>query len=122
MARRNFAVLCERRNCGIARKSESHALFTLTRTSKAQAANYPFCYDDRRPGVVRCPDSRSGDAHLNMSKSVSTGARRVSNCRHRGLSQAQARAEGLENRFQSYSRGGRVVQGSLFREMLTFIM
>jgi hypothetical protein len=52
------APYVERWNRRAAERREIHALNAVTRTQKAQAANYPFCTIDPNVGVVTVPDPR----------------------------------------------------------------
>src|ERR1700681_821151 len=75
----------------------------VTRTRKAQAANYPFCTIDPNQGVVAVPDLRL-ETLAKMSKSVRTVPAAIEFVDIAGLVAGASQGEGLGNQFLSHIR------------------
>ena len=75
----------------------------MTRTRKAQAANYPFCTIEPNQGVVAVPDSRL-ETLAKMSKSVRTVPAAIEFVDIAGLVAGASQGEGLGNQFLSHIR------------------
>ena len=102
---------------GLPNVGKSTLFNAVTRTRKAQAANYPFCTIEPNQGVVTVPDARL-ETLAKMSKSVRTVPAAIEFVDIAGLVAGASQGEGLGQPVsQSYSRGGRDrAGGSLFRE------
>lgn len=75
----------------------------VTRTRKAQAANYPFCTIEPNVGVVTVPDSRL-DWVAAMSKSEKVVPASIELVDIAGLVKGASQGEGLGNQFLSHIR------------------
>ena len=75
----------------------------LTNSSKAQAANFPFCTIDPNVGVVPVPDKRLGKLS-EVSKSKKTINTTISFVDIAGLVKGASKGEGLGNKFLSHIR------------------
>lgn len=88
---------------GLPNVGKSTLFNALTRTRKAEAANYPFCTIDPNTGVVQVPDSRlDALARLSNSKKVVPAA--VEFVDIAGLVRGASKGEGLGNQFLSHIR------------------
>ena len=87
---------------GLPNVGKSTLFNAVTRTQKAQAANYPFCTIDPNLGVVTVPIpgwKRSGNSRIAKDHS---GRDRVRG--HRGTREGASAGEGLGNQFLSHIR------------------
>jgi len=75
----------------------------VTRTRKAEAANYPFCTIEPNQGVVSVPDPRL-DALAKLSKSARTVPAAIEFVDIAGLVEGASQGEGLGNQFLSHIR------------------
>ena len=75
----------------------------VTRTRKAQAANYPFCTIEPNVGVVTVPDSRL-DWLAAMSKSEKVVPASIELVDIAGLVKGASQGEGLGNQFLTHIR------------------
>ncbi|HEX4084063.1 MAG TPA: redox-regulated ATPase YchF [Chthoniobacteraceae bacterium] len=88
---------------GLPNVGKSTLFNAVTRTRKAQAANYPFCTIDPNQGVVIVPDPRlEALAELSHSKKVVPAA--IEFVDIAGLVRGASRGEGLGNQFLSHIR------------------
>ena len=88
---------------GLPNVGKSTLFNAVTRTRKAQAANYPFCTIDPNVGVVAVPDSRLDVlAKLSRSKNVVPAA--IEFVDIAGLVKGASTGEGLGNQFLSHIR------------------
>jgi ribosome-binding ATPase len=88
---------------GLPNVGKSTLFNAVTRTRKAQAANYPFCTIDPNQGVVEVPDLRL-EALAKMSKSVRTVPAAIEFVDIAGLVAGASQGEGLGNQFLSHIR------------------
>src|ERR1700761_3696458 len=88
---------------GLPNVGKSTLFNAVTRTRKAQAANYPFCTIDPNQGVVAVPDLRL-EALAKMSKSVRTVPAAIEFVDIAGLVRGASQGEGLGNQFLSHIR------------------
>ena len=75
----------------------------LTNSSKAQAANFPFCTIDPNVGIVPVPDNRLENL-AKISKSKKTINTTISFVDIAGLVKGASKGEGLGNKFLSHIR------------------
>ena len=88
---------------GLPNVGKSTLFNAVTRTRKAQAANYPFCTIDPNVGVVTVPDPRlDALAKLSHSKKVVPAA--IEFVDIAGLVKGASAGEGLGNQFLSHIR------------------
>jgi ribosome-binding ATPase len=88
---------------GLPNVGKSTLFNAVTRTRKAQAANYPFCTIDPNQGIVAVPDSRL-ESLAKMSKSVRTVPAAIEFVDIAGLVAGASQGEGLGNQFLSHIR------------------
>ncbi|MFL6588678.1 MAG: redox-regulated ATPase YchF [Chthoniobacterales bacterium] len=88
---------------GLPNVGKSTLFNAVTRTRKAQAANYPFCTIDPNLGVVIVPDSRLGAlSKLSHSQKIIPAA--IEFVDIAGLVKGASAGEGLGNQFLSHIR------------------
>src|ERR1043166_893592 len=88
---------------GLPNVGKSTLFNAVTRTRKAQAANYPFCTIDPNQGVVTVPDPRLDVlAKLSHSKKIVPAA--IEFVDIAGLVKGASQGEGLGNQFLSHIR------------------
>jgi GTP-binding protein YchF len=88
---------------GLPNVGKSTLFNAVTRTRKAQAANFPFCTIEPNVGIVNVPDSRLDDlAKLSGSKKIIHAA--IEFVDIAGLVQGASEGEGLGNQFLSHIR------------------
>jgi ribosome-binding ATPase len=88
---------------GLPNVGKSTLFNALTRTRKAQAANFPFCTIEPNTGVVNVPDRRLGVlAELSKSEKVIPAA--IEFVDIAGLVKGASEGEGLGNQFLSHIR------------------
>jgi hypothetical protein len=88
---------------GLPNVGKSTLFNAVTRTQKAQAANYPFCTIDPNVGVVTVPDPRlAALAKLSSSKKLVPAA--IEFVDIAGLVKGASAGEGLGNQFLSHIR------------------
>ena len=88
---------------GLPNVGKSTLFNALTNSSKAQAANFPFCTIDPNVGVVPVPDERLNKLS-NISKSKKTINTTISFVDIAGLVKGASKGEGLGNKFLSHIR------------------
>ena len=88
---------------GLPNVGKSTLFNAVTRTRKAEAANYPFCTIEPNQGVVIVPDSRL-DQLSALSKSQKTIPAVVEFVDIAGLVKGASQGEGLGNQFLSHIR------------------
>jgi ribosome-binding ATPase len=88
---------------GLPNVGKSTLFNALTRTRKADAANYPFCTIDPNIGVVTVPDPRL-DTLSKMSASKKTVPAAIEFVDIAGLVKGASQGEGLGNKFLSHIR------------------
>lgn len=88
---------------GLPNVGKSTLFNALTRTRKAEAANYPFCTIDPNVGVVNVPDPRL-DELARMSKSEKIVPAAIEMVDIAGLVKGASEGEGLGNQFLSHIR------------------
>jgi len=88
---------------GLPNVGKSTLFNALTRSRKAEAANYPFCTIDPNVGVVNVPDARL-DALAALSKSARVIPATIEFCDIAGLVKGASQGEGLGNKFLSHIR------------------
>src|SRR6202049_570843 len=88
---------------GLPNVGKSTLFNAVTRTHKAQPANYPFCTIDPNQGVVAVPDPRL-ETLAKMSKSVRTVPAAIEFVDIAGLVAGASQGEGLGNQFLSHIR------------------
>ena len=88
---------------GLPNVGKSTLFNALTRTRKAEAANYPFCTIDPNIGIVEVPDLRLGvlAAIANPQKVIPTTMEFVDIA---GLVEGASKGEGLGNKFLAHIR------------------
>ncbi len=88
---------------GLPNVGKSTLFNALTNSSKAQAANFPFCTIDPNIGVVPVPDNRLKDlAKVSKSKKIINTT--ISFVDIAGLVKGASKGEGLGNKFLSHIR------------------
>jgi ribosome-binding ATPase len=88
---------------GLPNVGKSTLFNAVTRTRKAEAANYPFCTIEPNQGVVSVPDPRL-DALAKLSKSARTVPAAIEFVDIAGLVEGASEGEGLGNQFLSHIR------------------
>ena len=88
---------------GLPNVGKSTLFNALTNSSKAQAANFPFCTIDPNVGVVPVPDNRL-DNLAKISKSKKKINTTISFVDIAGLVKGASKGEGLGNKFLSHIR------------------
>jgi hypothetical protein len=88
---------------GLPNVGKSTLFNAVTRTRKAQAANYPFCTIDPNQGIVSVPDPRL-ETLAKMSRSVRTVPAAIEFVDIAGLVAGASEGEGLGNQFLSHIR------------------
>lgn len=88
---------------GLPNVGKSTLFNAVTRTRKAQAANFPFCTIDPNVGVVSVPDERL-DALTALSRSQKTIPTAIEFVDIAGLVAGASEGEGLGNQFLSHIR------------------
>jgi ribosome-binding ATPase len=88
---------------GLPNVGKSTLFNAVTRTRKAEAANYPFCTIEPNKGVVSVPDPRL-DALAKLSKSARMVPAAIEFVDIAGLVQGASEGEGLGNQFLSHIR------------------
>ena len=88
---------------GLPNVGKSTLFNALTNSSKAQAANFPFCTIDPNVGVVPVPDERLKKLS-EISKSKKTINTTISFVDIAGLVKGASKGEGLGNKFLSHIR------------------
>ncbi len=88
---------------GLPNVGKSTLFNALTNSSKAQAANFPFCTIDPNVGVVPVPDERLSKLS-EVSKSKKTINTTISFVDIAGLVKGASKGEGLGNKFLSHIR------------------
>ena len=88
---------------GLPNVGKSTLFNALTNSSKAQAANFPFCTIDPNIGVVPVPDERLENL-AKISKSKKTINTTISFVDIAGLVKGASKGEGLGNKFLSHIR------------------
>lgn len=88
---------------GLPNVGKSTLFNALTRTRKAQAANYPFCTIEPNTGIVTVPDPRL-DRLSALSKSKKTVPAIIEMVDIAGLVRGASQGEGLGNQFLSHIR------------------
>ena len=104
-----FIIMLQAGIVGILPNVGKSTLFNaLTKTRKAEAANYPFCTIDPNVGVVQVPDSRLEP----LAKLVSTSTiipAAIEMVDIAGLVEGASKGEGLGNKFwQMYAKSMRL--------------
>ena len=88
---------------GLPNVGQSTLFNALTNSSKAQAANFPFCTIDPNVGVVPVPDDRLKNlAKISISKKIINTT--ISFVDIAGLVKGASKGEGLGNKFLSHIR------------------
>jgi GTP-binding protein YchF len=88
---------------GLPNVGKSTLFNALTNSSKAQAANFPFCTIDPNVGVVPVPDERL-DKLVEISKSKKKISTTIEFVDIAGLVKGSSKGEGLGNKFLSHIR------------------
>lgn len=88
---------------GLPNVGKSTLFNALTRTRKAEAANYPFCTIDPNTGVVQVPDPRL-EVLAKLSKSQKIIPAAIEFVDIAGLVRGASKGEGLGNQFLSHIR------------------
>jgi ribosome-binding ATPase len=88
---------------GLPNVGKSTLFNAVTRTRKAQAANYPFCTIDPNLGVVTVPDSRL-EVLAKLSRSLKIVPAAIEFVDIAGLVKGASTGEGLGNQFLSHIR------------------
>jgi ribosome-binding ATPase len=88
---------------GLPNVGKSTLFNAVTRTRKAEAANYPFCTIEPNQGIVLVPDARL-EVLARMSKSIRTIPAAIEFVDIAGLVQGASQGEGLGNQFLSHIR------------------
>jgi GTP-binding protein YchF len=88
---------------GLPNVGKSTLFNALTNSSKAQAANFPFCTIDPNVGVVPVPDERL-DKLVEISKSKKKISTTIEFVDIAGLVKGASKGEGLGNKFLSHIR------------------
>ena len=88
---------------GLPNVGKSTLFNAVTKTQKAQAANYPFCTIDPNVGIVTVPDARlAALSKLSNSKKIVPAA--IEFVDIAGLVKGASSGEGLGNQFLSHIR------------------
>ena len=88
---------------GLPNVGKSTLFNALTNSSKAQAANFPFCTIDPNVGIVPVPDNRLENlAKISKSKKIINTT--ISFVDIAGLVKGASKGEGLGNKFLSHIR------------------
>jgi GTP-binding protein YchF len=88
---------------GLPNVGKSTLFNAVTRTRKAQAANYPFCTIDPNTGIVTVPDERLGKlSAISKSQKVIPAAFEFVDIA--GLVKGASEGEGLGNKFLTHIR------------------
>ena len=88
---------------GLPNVGKSTLFNALTNSSKAQAANFPFCTIDPNVGIVAVPDRRLNNlARISVSKKIINTT--ISFVDIAGLVKGASKGEGLGNKFLSHIR------------------
>ena len=88
---------------GLPNVGKSTLFNALTNSSKAQAANFPFCTIDPNIGIVDVPDDRINTLHK-LSKSKKKINTNITFVDIAGLVKGASKGEGLGNKFLSHIR------------------
>ncbi|HEY3172879.1 MAG TPA: redox-regulated ATPase YchF [Thermoanaerobaculia bacterium] len=88
---------------GLPNVGKSTLFNALTRTRKAEAANYPFCTIDPNVGVVTVPDSRL-EPLAKIARTTRTVPTTIEFLDIAGLVKGASKGEGLGNRFLQHIR------------------
>ena len=88
---------------GLPNVGKSTLFNALTNSSKAQAANFPFCTIEPNVGIVPVPDERL-DKLVNISKSKKKISTTIEFVDIAGLVAGASKGEGLGNKFLSHIR------------------
>lgn len=88
---------------GLPNVGKSTLFNAVTRTRKAQAANFPFCTIDPNMGIVSVPDERL-DSLADLMKSEKTIPAAIEFVDIAGLVRGASEGEGLGNQFLSHIR------------------
>jgi ribosome-binding ATPase len=88
---------------GLPNVGKSTLFNAITKTRKAQAANYPFCTIEPNVGIVTVPDKRL-DMLAALSKSQKTVPAAIEMVDIAGLVKGASQGEGLGNQFLSHIR------------------
>src|SRR5215468_4639207 len=88
---------------GLPNVGKSTLFNALTRTRKAEAANYPFCTIDPNVGVVTVPDARLAPL-ARASKTTTIVPAAIEFVDIAGLVRGASKGEGLGNKFLSHIR------------------
>jgi len=88
---------------GLPNVGKSTLFNAVTRSQKAQAANYPFCTIDPNVGIVTVPDERL-DVLSNLSKSTKVIPTAIEFVDIAGLVEGASQGAGLGNQFLSHIR------------------
>jgi GTP-binding protein YchF len=88
---------------GLPNVGKSTLFNAVTRTRKAEAANYPFCTIEPNQGVVTVPDSRLDQLAI-LSKSQKVVPAAIEFVDIAGLVRGASQGEGLGNQFLSHIR------------------
>src|SRR5437899_2420483 len=88
---------------GLPNVGKSTLFNAVTRTRKAEAANYPFCTIDPNLGIVTVPDSRL-EPLARISKTTTIIPAAIEFVDIAGLVKGAAQGEGLGNKFLSHIR------------------
>src|ERR1043166_6921595 len=88
---------------GLPNVGKSTLFNAVTRTRKAEAANYPFCTIDPNVGVVTVPDARL-EPLAKISKTSTIIPAAIEFVDIAGLVQGASQGEGLGNKFLSHIR------------------
>ena len=83
---------------GLPNVGKSTLFNAITRTRKAQAANFPFCTIEPNVGIVSVPDKRL-EALTELSKSEKTVPTAIEFVDIAGLVKGASQGEGLGNKF-----------------------
>src|SRR5205807_1856435 len=98
---------------GLPNVGKSTLFNAVTRTRKAQAANYPFCTIDPNVGVVTVPDARL-DALAKLSHSQKVIPAAIEFVDIAGLVKGASAGEGLGNQFLSHIREVKAIAREFF--------
>ncbi|MFQ3577942.1 MAG: GTPase, partial [Verrucomicrobiia bacterium] len=98
---------------GLPNVGKSTLFNALTRTRKAEAANYPFCTIDPNTGVVQVPDERLGVLGK-LSKTQKIVPAAIEFVDIAGLVKGASKGEGLGNQFLRHIRAVDAVIGDRF--------
>src|SRR5258705_785057 len=87
---------------GLPNVGKSTLFNAVTRTRKAEAANYPFCTIDPNIGIVTIPDARL-DPLAKISKTSTIIPAAIEFVHIAGLLKRSAQGEGFGNKFLSHT-------------------